>query len=145
MSIWPSDINLHPSLTKWSTLSSLPVASFPVACQILPPKSLETHGHTRFVSKKCLIYLWIWPSDINLHPQLNQMEHAFVASCCVISGRLSYFATEITRGPWAHKVFVEKTLNLHVDVAERHYFTFPSLTKWCTLSSLPAASFPVDF
>ena len=64
--------------------------------------------------------MWIWPSDSNLHPRLNQMEHAFVAYCCVISGRLSYFATEITRNPWAHEVGVKKMLNLHVDMTERH-------------------------
>jgi hypothetical protein len=56
----------------------------------------------------------IWASDINLHLQLNQIEHAFVASCCVISGRLSDFATEITRGLWAHEVCFKKMLNLYV-------------------------------
>src|SRR5208282_5677230 len=64
----PSDITLHsPSLTKWSTLSSLPVASFPADCQSLRLKSLEAPGHTRFLSKKRLICTWMWPSDITLH------------------------------------------------------------------------------
>ena len=61
----------------------------------------------------------IWMSDINLHPQLNQMEHAFVASCCVISGRLSDFATEISRSPWAHNVCVAKVLTLQVITVEQ--------------------------
>ena len=102
---------------------------------------MGTRGLCRKNAKFACGYDWVTLLYI---PQLNQMVHAFVASCCVISGWLSDVSTEITRSPWAHEVSVEKTLNLHVDITERHYFTFPSLTKWSTLSSLHVASFPLD-